>query len=135
MLWPASEFYVPPLEVLRLEGSWTAFGHFSVVHHESGMRADIYVTGSDELQRWALEHRKVVSIEGERMQPAPIEYVIANKLRYARDGGADRHLRDVVRMLQLNQANIDLPTLDRWLAHRGVRGEWELVIAGKGTDE
>jgi hypothetical protein len=69
------------------------------------------------------------------MQPAPIEYVIANKLRYARDGGADRHLRDVVRMLQLNQANIDQPTLDRWLAHRGVRGEWELVIAGKGTDE
>lgn len=47
-------------------------------------------------------------LEGEAVQLAPIEYVmIVYKLRYARDGGSDRHVRDVARMLQVNEALID----------------------------
>ncbi|HEX4936431.1 MAG TPA: hypothetical protein VFV33_24790 [Gemmatimonadaceae bacterium] len=123
-LWPEADFYCPPLDVLRVEGAREAHGHFDVVHHETGMRADIDLAGTDELQRWALQHRRVVMIEGEAVQLAPIEYVIAYKLRYAHAGGSDRHLRDVARMLQLNEGGFDRSVLESWIDRMGLRNEW-----------
>src|SRR6266481_3074181 len=80
-LWPTSEFYCPPAEVITEESERPAFGHFNVIHIESAMRADVYFAGADELSAWALQRRAARSIDGQDVQFAPIEYVIVNKLR------------------------------------------------------
>lgn len=131
-LWPSSESYCPPLEVLREEGARAEHGHFNVTHNESGLRADIYLAGADELQHWALQHCRIVTLEAEEVRLAPLEYVIAYKLRYVRDGGSDRHLWDVARMLQVNEAQLDRAVLDRWIEHLHVQAEWERAAALHG---
>lgn len=133
-LWPPEAFYCPPPEVLRDEAARDAYGHFNVTHAETGMRADVYLAGNDDLQQWALQHRRAVMLEGHVVQLAPIEYVIAYKLRYAHDGGSDRHLRDVARMLQVNEAMVDPAVLDRIVARLGVRSEWERAISWRDQD-
>jgi hypothetical protein len=46
---PESEFYRPPVEVVRLECSRESRGHFNVIHHETGAKADVYLAGRDRL--------------------------------------------------------------------------------------
>lgn len=124
-LWPASEFYCPPLEVIEAERDRGEHGHFNVIHHDTAMRADVYLAGSDILQSWGLEHRVVRVVDGEPVQFAPIEYVITYKLRYFRMGGSDRHLRDVARMLEISGSEVDQHALDRWITHFRLDAEWD----------
>lgn len=114
-LWPPSEFYCPPTDVIDEERSRESHGHFNVIHTESAMRADVYLAGSDPLQEWALAHRVEYEIQGELVQFAPIEYVIVYKLLYAQQGGSDRHLRDIARIFEVNRNEIDPMILDQWV--------------------
>lgn len=114
-LWPANEFYCPPIEVIRTESTRDEHGHFNVIHEETAMRADVYFAGVSLLNAWALHRRIVRRIEATDVQLAPIEYVILNKLQYFQMGGSDRHLRDVARMLEISGPEIDEASLDEWI--------------------
>jgi len=126
-LWPAEAFYVPPIEVIREEADRPEHGHFNVSHHETAMRADVYLPGADPLNAWAFQHRIVRDIEGERVQIAPIEAVILGKLKYYKAGGSDRHLRDIVRMLAVSGDGIDQPVLARWISRLELDAAWDQV--------
>jgi hypothetical protein len=128
-LWPPAQFYCPPIEAIDRECARAEHGHFNLVHHETAMRADVYLAGADELQSWALANPVAREIEGEAVQFAPIEYVIVNKLRYFDLGGSDRHLRDIGRMIQISGSMIDGPTLQRWIGHLGLGPAWTKAVS------
>lgn len=46
-VFPSAEFYCPPPEVLRIEIRRSYRGHFDLIHHETGMKADIYLAGRE----------------------------------------------------------------------------------------
>lgn len=133
-LWAPEDFYSPPLEVLEEERSRVDHGHCHVIHGKSALRADVYFAGSDDLVAWALQHRVVRDVQGERVQFAPIEYVIVSKLRYFRMGGSDRHLRDVARMMEVSGEDVDRATLDGWIARLNLGAEWTKAEAYRGRD-
>ena len=128
-LWSADEFYVPPVEVVAEESARVGAGHCNVIHSTTMLRADVYFAGNDELAAWALGRRVVRVVQGEAVQFAPIEYVILSKLRYFRDGGSDRHLRDIARMLEVSGSEVDRPTLDGWVGRLDLASEWEQAQA------
>jgi hypothetical protein len=35
-------------------------GHFTIIHHDTGLGADVYVAGDDSLNAWAMERRSVL---------------------------------------------------------------------------
>jgi hypothetical protein len=39
---PIEDFYCPPPEVIKLEIGRSQRGHFNLIHHETGFKADIY---------------------------------------------------------------------------------------------
>ena len=123
-LWPSDEFYCPSAATIAEEHGRDSHGHFNVIHRESAMRADVYLAGADELSAWALQQRVPRRVEGETVQFAPIVYVIVNKLRYFQMGGSDRHLRDVARMMEISGPDVDLPTLEGWIATLHLAAEW-----------
>ena len=120
---PLDEFYCPPEEVLALEVRRGQRGHCNLIHHDSGFKADIYIA-FDELHRWALGHRRAVDIEGLRMSVAPVEYVILRKLEYFREGGSEKHLRDIRGMLEVSAPQIDHELLEQWIARLGLAAAW-----------
>ncbi|MGH7713742.1 MAG: hypothetical protein ACREOG_20835 [Gemmatimonadaceae bacterium] len=122
---PSTEYYVPPVETIREEAARPAHGHFNVLELERALRADIYCLGRDPLGRWAMDRRKSVAIGDESIWLAPIEYVIAQKLRYHRKSGSERHLRDVAAMLRISEDLIDRAALDMWLDDLHLRAEWD----------
>ena len=127
--WSAADFYVPPVEVIEEESGRPAYGHFNVIHHETAMRADVYLPGSDALNAWAFARTVVRRIDEDEVILAPIEAVILSKLRYYQMGKSDRHLRDVHQMLRISGDLVDRPELARWVARLGVEEEWKLAQA------
>lgn len=130
-MFPSTEFYCPPREVIRSEIRREIHGHFNVIHQASGFKADIYPVGDDPLHRWALERRHQERLEGVDVWIAPPEYVILRKLEFYRDGGGQRHLRDIRRMLDLSGDTIDRSSLEAMIHERQLAGPWEVVLSGK----
>lgn len=126
-LFPPLEFYVPPEETLVVEAARPQYGHFNLVHLESGLRADVYLLGNDPLNAWAFERRREVEVSGQPAWMAPPEYVILRKLEYFREAGSHKHLRDIAWMLRVSQGVIDLPLLRAKVGELGLDREWELA--------
>ncbi len=127
--WPTTEFYVPPVEVILEESRRPSNGHFNVSHHDTALRADIYLPGNDELNQWALAHTVMRVVDTDDVRVAPVEHVILSKLRYYRMGKSDRHLRDIHQVLRISGDQLDRPELQRWIARLGVEREWALAQA------
>ena len=64
---------------------------------------------------------------GEPIVVAPPEYVIVRKLEYFREGGSEKHLRDIRAMLNVSGELLDRAALDDWITRRGVLTEWRKV--------
>ena len=122
---PIEDFYCPPPEVIRLEIGRSQRGHFNLIHHETGFRADIYASGRDELHRWGLKNRKPIDVEGEKFWLAPVEYVILRKLEYYREGKSEKHLRDISGILAFSPDKIDLKMLEVQINKRALQKEWK----------
>ena len=126
---PIEEFYCPPEDVIAIEVRRGQRGHFNLIHHGSGFKADMYVA-FDELHRWALAHRRVVSVDGLPLSIAPVEYVILRKLEYFREGQSQKHVRDVRGMLAVSFEQLDRSFLESWVARLGLAAEWQHVVGG-----
>jgi hypothetical protein len=123
---PEAEFYRPPLEVVRLECSRDSRGHFNLIHHETGMKADLYLAAKDDLHRWGLAHRRRIPFGAGQFWLAPPEYVILRKLEFWREGGSEKHVRDIRAMLATG-LELDRAFLDAELRRRGLEEVWRRV--------
>lgn len=124
-MFPIEDFYCPPPEIIRLEVRRRQRGHFNLIHHETGFKADIYTSGKDKLHKWALENRRQVDVDGEIYWLAPVEYVILRKLEYYREGGSEKHLRDIASILILSQDQIDFSVLEEKIREYLLEREWQ----------
>ena len=123
-VFPESEYYVPPDETLSLETSRTTRGMFNLIHHATQFKADIYLALRDPLHAWALEHRRRIDLGGSGAWIAPPEYVVIRKLEFLREGGQDKHLRDIRYMLAATP--VDFQFLEKEIERRGLQDQWNL---------
>jgi len=128
-LWPEAEFYSPPREAFEAEAARPRYGHFNIVHIDTGLVADCYVAGDDPLHAWAFERVQAIDVDGASICVAPVEYVIARKLSYFAGSGSTRHLEDVARIRRVQQDRIDQPALDEWIETLDLHGAWKQALA------
>lgn len=117
---PEADYYSPSDETLR--ATLESGGMFNLIHHASQFKADTYVAAGDPLHAWALEHRRRIDIGGTGAWIAPPEYVILRKLQFFREGGSDKHLRDIRFMLA--QTPIDRAFVAAEVARLGLQETW-----------
>lgn len=126
---PDSEYYVPPDETLRLELARSSRGAFNLIHLANQFKADIYLAARDPLHAWALAHRRRIDLAGGGAWIAPPEYVILRKLEYLREGGSEKHVRDIRFILAATQ--IDRAFVETEVARLGVSVQWDRCAAAK----
>lgn len=129
---PLEEFYCPPEEVLIQEALRGQRGHFNLIHHESGFRADVYLANRDPMHAWALREAREMVVDGTPVRIAPPEYVIVRKLEYFREGGSEKHLRDIGAMLRVSRDLIRDEIIQRWVIARALGAEWDRAVAFEG---
>jgi len=126
-VFPPAEFYCPPTEVIEVEAAREQRGHFNIIHQETGFKADIYLSGQDPLHPWGLARARRLEVEGQVVVVAPPEYVIVRKLEYYREGGSEKHLRDIRSMLDTSPDAIDRAHLEQQITTRGLQDAWRQV--------
>lgn len=124
---PIEEFYCPPEEILLQEALRGQRGHFNLIHHQSGFKADMYLAQREPLHAWALRERRSVDVEGVPVSVAPPEYVIVRKLEFFREGGSEKHLRDIEGMLRVSGELIRFPVIEEWVQDLGLAKQWARV--------
>ncbi len=125
---PLDEFYCPPAGVLHVEIARKQRGHFNLIHHATGFKADIYTGGRDALHDWGFAHTRQIDFDGEKLILAPPEYVIVRKLQFFREGKSPKHLRDIERMLLGLGTTWPREALLSLLAEHGLSAEWQAVL-------
>ncbi len=124
---PATDFYLPPPDVIATEARRESRGHFNIIHLDTGFKADMYLTGSDDLNAWGFKRRREFRSSGESVTLAPPEYVILRKLEYYREGKSEKHLRDIRSILNVSGESLDREALKVWIARSGLHAEWDLL--------
>jgi hypothetical protein len=124
---PSEQFYCPPAEVIAVEATRDQRGHFNIIHHETGFKAVLYLSGRDPLHAWGLARARQLELEGQTLCVAPPEYVILRKLEYFREGGSEKHLRDIRSILNTSPDAIQTAELQQQIAARGLQEAWQQV--------
>lgn len=126
-IFPSSDFYVPPAEAITVEVGREQRGHFNIIHMDTSFKTDVYLTGRDEFNAWAFRNKRRIEFQGEVLVLAPPEYVIVRKLEYFREGGSEKHLRDIRAMLNVSGETINRDDLNHWIQRQSVEAQWKLV--------
>jgi hypothetical protein len=123
---PLETFYCPPAEVLQIESRRPQRGHFNIIHHKTGFKADIYIHGVDELHAWGLSQKTRIELsETKGLWVAPPEYVILRKLEYYREGHSEKHLHDIGGMLEVSGEIIDKTLVEKWVQTLDLQVQWK----------
>ncbi len=124
-IFPDSDYYCPPADIIRIELNRKGFTHFNLIHHETGYKADCYPYTGNPLHEWALERRMRFEIHpGLTINVAPPEYVIIRKLQYFREGGSEKHLTDIRKMIVTPGFKLDGSSLKSWISRLGLDTVW-----------
>ena len=123
-VFPLERFYVPPLDVLRVEQQRRQRGHVNIIGLYSGFKADVYFCSCDSLHSWGLQHRRKIQVSETDLWLAPPEYVIVRKLEFFREGKSEKHVRDIRSMLTVSSDEIDLSLVSRFAMERGLEALW-----------
>jgi len=105
-------------------------GQFNIIHPSSGLKVDVMVPSEDAFNRsrFARVRRLRPASDYEAVFASP-EDVILKKLEYHREGGSEKHLRDIAGILKVSGEQIDLPYLAEWSSRLGLADLWAKVRA------
>lgn len=121
---PAPEYYVSP------EAALDAAQHtrqFNVLHVTEGVKADIMVFRDTPYNNARLSRARTVRFGDVPVRFAAPEDVILKKLEYYREGGSDKHLRDVGGIIRVSGNHVDYAYIESWAATLGVTEQWQAV--------
>ncbi len=123
---PAGDYYVSE----RAAREAVARGsQFNVIHPASGNKIDFMLARQDAWGRSQISRRRLEQIlPGRPGYTAAPEDVIIGKLWYYREGGSEKHLRDIAAMLQVSGDEIDKEYINHWTQQLDFTQEWQAVL-------
>ena len=123
---PSPEFYVSQTAA---QEAVARSGQFNVINPSSGNKIDFMVAGRTDWAVAQLQRSKQLSLFPDQVaQVAAPEDVIIGKLVYYREGGSEKHLRDIAGMLKFSGDMIDRAYVERFAKQLDVADIWEAVL-------
>ena len=68
---------------------------------------------------------KRIELKGEQVWLAPPEYVILRKMEYYREGGSEKHLRDIAGMVKITSDQINFQELSTKIKQYALLKQWK----------
>ena len=101
---------------------------FNIIQPATGLKIDVMVATMDAFDRSRFARRRRVDAGGFGADFSAPDDVIVKKLVYYREGGSEKHLRDVAGVLLINGPQVDNDYVMRWAERFGVADVWHLVL-------
>ncbi len=122
---PEADFYVSD------EGARTASiqgGMFNIIHPESGLKIDVIVPGDEAGRQEIRRAVRALAFGGREVQFVSPEDLILNKMAYYREGGSEKHLRDITGVLKVSGDRVDRAYIADWAEKLGLTEIWQAIL-------
>ncbi len=108
---------------------------FNIIHGASGTKVDCFVIKDSLYDRQALKRRRCDHLtESFTAYFTSPEDNILGKLLYYREGGSEKHLRDIRGILRTMKESLDMAYLDRCAVQLGVSDVWDVLKQPSSKD-
>jgi hypothetical protein len=123
---PNADFSLSPAAVTQA----VAMQHqFNVLHPGSGLNINFMVLTESEFDQSRRGRRRQLAVLPGRSVPfAAPEDVILKKLTYYREGGSEKHLRDMAGVLRVQGEALDRRYVEGWAAKLRVSDLWQQMV-------
>jgi len=122
---PEPEFYVSVEAALE---AVSGTSQFNIIEPANGVKADIIAFRGRPHDEACLSRARRIEMSGTGtvMVSSP-EDVILHKLLFFREGGSEKHLRDIASILKISGSRLDGRYLDDWALRLGVVADWQAI--------
>ncbi len=122
---PQDQFYV---SIEAAQDAVRTKSQFNMIHPASGLKVDVIVPESSAFNQSRFDRARVVqperSVDAWFASP---EDAIIKKMQYYREGGSEKHLRDITGVLKVSRGQIDLPYIQKWARQLDLDEIWAAV--------
>ncbi len=105
---------------------------FNAIDPASGWKIDLIIRKRRPFSDSEFGRRRRMAVLDTDAQVASPEDTIVAKLEWTRLGESDRQLRDVVGILRVSAAELDLGYIAEWVEHLGLQELWDRAKAMAG---
>lgn len=103
-------------------------GMFNAIDPTTGWKIDFIVLKNQAFNRAAFEARSSVELSGVSVHVIGPEDIVIAKLEWAKLGGSDRQLRDVLGVLMVQGDSLNRQHIERWVTVLDLASEWSRVL-------
>ncbi len=124
---PSEEFYLSQPAVTSAVQKKQSF---NILQPKTGLKVDVFVYDDSPLEKSRLERRVQKELaDGLNAWLACPEDTILKKLCYFAEGNSDKHVRDILGVLKIQQETIDITYLSYWANQLGLADLWRDLMA------
>jgi len=111
-------------------------GQFNILHPGSGLKVDVMVAEDSAFNASRFGRGRVLAVaKGVAADFASPEDVVLKKLEYYREGGSEKHLRDIAGVLRIVGPELDRGYIAEWAERLAVLELWERVSQAVGPPD
>jgi len=102
---------------------------FNIIHPSSGLKLDVIVKKNTPFDNSRFSRKKrIYPAESYQADFASPEDVIIKKMEYYREGGSEKHLRDITGILKISGNEVDRDYILDWARRLELSEIWEAVL-------
>jgi hypothetical protein len=122
---PSNEFYC---DKETIESEIKGRGQFNILHSASGLKIDIILTKATPFSQKEFSRRKKSKLFPDQdTYFASPEDVIIKKMEYYKEGGSEKHLRDITGILKVSGDAVDQDYISDWARRLDLIEIWDAV--------
>lgn len=123
---PENEFYLSE-DAVRMAISENQ--QFNIIHPASGLKIDVIVRKKNAFDDSRFQRYKRFNFtEDTAANFASPEDVIIKKMEFYKEGGSEKHLRDITGILKVSGGMIDYSYIEKWAEKLVLTEVWEAVL-------
>jgi hypothetical protein len=122
---PEPEFYLSEESARRAVARKESF---NILHPVSGLKVDVIVPADTMFNRSRFARiQRIRTDAGLRASFTSAEDLIVKKMDFFREGGSEKHLRDIAGILKISGEALDYDYIESWAENLGLETIWRTI--------
>lgn len=126
---PTDDFYVSEdgAKYAVLHG-----GQFNIIHQDTNQKVDVIVPKDPEWPDQFARRVRLPTDDNEEVWFVAPEDLILKKMDFYRDGGSDKHLRDIASIVKTSGERLDFAYVNEWASRLELSDIWQELLRRVG---
>lgn len=102
---------------------------FNIIHPSSGLKIDVIIHKKDTFDNSRFSRiKRIRPVEDTEANFAAPEDVIIKKMEYYKEGGSEKHLRDITGIMKISGELIDYDYISQWAERLELKDIWNAIL-------